>query len=56
MPIRPDQKPTIHSLLSLDAVGDLRYNTFKMLLTNGMQVRRALLYYGAFSIYLSLLT
>ena len=36
--MQADQKPTIHSLLSLEAVGDLRYNTFKMLLTNGMQV------------------
>ena len=28
----------MHSLLGLPELGDLRYNTLKMLLTNGMQV------------------
>ena len=37
MPVKPDQKPTMHSLLGLPEIGDLRYNTLKMLLTNGMQ-------------------
>ena len=35
MPLRPEQKPTIHSLLSLNDES-LRYNVLKLLLTTGM--------------------
>ena len=34
-PLRPEQKPTVHSLLSLND-RDLRYNVVKMLLTMGI--------------------
>ena len=43
MPLKPEQKPTIHSLLSLNDE-DLRYNVLKLLLTSGMTLIKHSLY------------
>ena len=37
MPLKPEQKPTIHSLLSLHDE-DIKYNVLKVLLTSGMSL------------------
>lgn len=43
LPLRAEQKPTIHSLLSLNDL-DLRYNVLKMLLTSGMPLIKHSMY------------